>query len=77
MDLVKYIDQMDNESQMIRAVDYFITHLLDDHAVPGEVWHTLTGIANWAREGKYVTERQWGYVTHNIEKYSDQIDLFK
>ena len=66
-----------SEKDLIRSVDYFITHLRDDHEIPGEVYYTLLGIANWAREEKFVTHKQKAYVEHHLDYYSDQIDYFK
>jgi hypothetical protein len=71
------LDLWDNPKGLIKQVDYFISNLRDDHQVPGNVYYTLLGIANWAREGKPLTNTQISFVIHHLEELEDQLDPFK
>ena len=76
MELLDYIEVMETPNQVIRAIDYFIGHLREDHQVPGKVWYTLNGIGDWAKQHGFVSDKQFSYVYYQIQQYHDELDYF-
>lgn len=68
-------DVFDCSYDLISSVDYFISHLKSDHLVPGNIYHTLIGIADWSRTNKTTTIKQYRYVVLAISNYWDQRNL--
>jgi len=68
--------QMDiNPKELIKAIDYFLTHLESNHTLSGKQYETLSGIGNWAREGKDLTNKQLTYSLMTMADYFDQLSI--
>jgi hypothetical protein len=55
------IDQIEmnlNPKDLMKAIDYFISHLSPEHNLSGKTYETLCGIGNWDRENNHLTHKQ-------------------
>lgn len=79
-DIFEKLDQIQIDitpKELIRAIDYFLTHLGDHHNLSGKQFETLTGIGHWARENHHLTEKQIMYSMLTMAEHFDQLDMFK
>ena len=79
-DVFEKLDQIQIDitpKELIKTIDYFLTHLGDHHTLSGKQFETLIGIGNWARENKPLTNKQMTYSLLTMADYFDQIDMFK
>jgi hypothetical protein len=78
----EYVDELHMECDvsprdMRKLIDYFLTNLLDNHQLPGNVYAILSGIGDYIRVHDNITSRQMNYVFANMATHLDQLDLFK
>jgi hypothetical protein len=79
-DIFKKLDQIQidiTEKELIKTIDYFLTHLKDHHSLSGKQFETLSGIGHWVRENNHATSKQIMYSMLTMAEHFDQLDMFK
>ena len=78
-DIYEKLDQIKNDitpKELISTIDYFLTHLDDNHRLSGKHFETLSGIGNWTRENNHATDKQIMYSMLTMAEHFDQLDMF-
>lgn len=66
-----------NKEELRSTIDYFLSHLIDNHDLPGDVYRKLMGIGYWIKTESFLTRKQKRYSILSMAAYWDQLDLFK
>ena len=66
-----------SDAQLIKASEYLINNLREDHSMPGNVWNQFIGILNYNIQHEFINEKQRYWLIASLKENLDQRDFAK